>query len=160
MSRVSGQGAATIAESGIHNRFFWSRSDRYCCSKPAHVSFTPNTLRSHGRKASQRLDHHNYYKKQRSGCKEQAKRMPKRRYFTTYPPAVFKSVKSLSNKKSIRECFIAPGQLQASIFLLLKYTTKKGKLSQWTFKNWRVYLKEGNTTLISQTPHSVFPSFW
>lgn len=89
VSRVSGQGAATAAESRIHIRYFWSWSDWYCCSKPVHISFTPNTSWSHRRKASWGFGHHNYYKKQRSGCKEQAKRMPNQQYFTIYPLAVF-----------------------------------------------------------------------
>lgn len=70
MSRVSGQGAATAVESRIHNRFFLSSSDWYCCSKAARISFPPSTLWSHGKKASQGFDHHNYYKKQRYRCKE------------------------------------------------------------------------------------------
>lgn len=106
----------------------------------AHVTFTPNTLLSHGRKApiipgiwsSQLLQEAKIW------VQGASKRMTKRQYFATCPVAV----KSLRNKKSIRECLIAPSHVWAALggflmtrpkvfFLLPKYRLKKGKLSRY-----------------------------
>lgn len=51
VSQVPGQEAPTAAESRIHDRFFGSWSKWYCSSKTAHITFTPNTLWPHKRKA-------------------------------------------------------------------------------------------------------------
>lgn len=97
--------------------------------------------------SSQGFDHHNYCKKQRSGCKEQAKRMTKRQYFATCLVAVFKSVKSLRNKKSIRECLLAPSHLWAALGGFLMTRPKVFSCFQstgWKKENChRIWQREG-----------------